>query len=539
MDSHTEIQDASAAAAATASSSAAAISSVAAACPVSAPMAPPNLAYQYLTVERILRQRRMTPASELQFRVKFKSLHTEIWVTREQLFFTQDGVDTLRQLEEFEAWAEAHPDQALLDRPREKDLLPDEEVGEEEELIDASALEMAAEELKALQRKNNVTQITKKQLASVHKRKSNPGTEKKKSAPKKRARRSQESASPSLQSEQENEEEAESQASDSSDSAALAAQGIYEVERLLGDVWDNGVHWYRVQWKGFSDHDNSWQRPEDLDGCSAQLKEYWKQKRTKRKVWEERKRLARTKARRERHAQHADMVSKEKQPQMIEAPVPLLNNEPTGPSTATAAAANATPMEIDANDAVPPSSTTHLPAADVHPGTPSSTPTPAAAPPSTNLSLHNAEPEFQIQSFPTLQAALHAAEKETASQAVAATTSLSDYEDQPPVVFSDSDSSHSSSRSTSSTTSLLMHPQHAHARDTPQCVLAHDWYEVENDECLWLVLVKWKHKPVSDSSWEPIDSIFFSAAPQKKVLTTYLKGLDAKTRKALEKNVAL
>jgi len=51
--------------------------------------------------------------------------------------------------------------------------------------------------------------------------------------------------------------------------------------------------------------------------------------------------------------------------------------------------------------------------------------------------------------------------------------------------------------SESSTGSLLCHPAHKHAQDEAQCILAHDWYTHPNDQPTWLVLVKWKRKPVA------------------------------------------
>lgn len=100
-----------------------------------------------------------------------------------------------------------------------------------------------------------------------------------------------------------------------------------------------------------------------------------------------------------------------------------------------------------------------------------------------------------------------------------------------------SDSSTASTSSTISTSSLLLHPQHKHAHDLPQCILAHDWYEQQNDQPTWLVLVKWKSKPVAECSWEAVNSRFFAPDRSHRVLTQYVNKLsDARLRKAILRN---
>jgi hypothetical protein len=77
-----------------------------------------------------------------------------------------------------------------------------------------------------------------------------------------------------------------------------------------------------------------------------------------------------------------------------------------------------------------------------------------------------------------------------------------------------SDSSASSSRS-----ALVCHPSHRHRRSVAEAVLAHDYYDAPNDRPTWLVLVKWRLKPVAECSWEPVDSHFLwptTAAPSHK-----------------------
>jgi hypothetical protein len=140
---------------------------------------------------------------------------------------------------------------------------------------------------------------------------------------------------------------------------------------------------------------------------------------------------------------------------------------------------------------------------------------------------------FQMASYPTLQAAQEAVDDDgrvdgpntRAASASAATTSAAgafsvDYEDHPASSVDSDDLD--DTRSTTSTTSLLMHPQHKHARDTPQCIIAHDWYECENDESVWLLLIKWKHKPVAECSWEPRDSMCLMSQ-NKRLVTAYIK----------------
>jgi hypothetical protein len=81
--------------------------------------------------------------------------------------------------------------------------------------------------------------------------------------------------------------------------------------------------------------------------------------------------------------------------------------------------------------------------------------------------------------------------------------------------------------SAASTQSLLLHPAHKHAHDTPQCILAQDWYEEGSDRPTWLLLVKWKNKPVAECSWEERDSVLI-AGFRKTFVTTYLKTVEDK-----------
>lgn len=48
---------------------------------------------------------------------------------------------------------------------------------------------------------------------------------------------------------------------------------VYEVEKLLGHKMKNGIRFYLVRWKGYTEEDDTWEKESNLD-CPAILKSY-------------------------------------------------------------------------------------------------------------------------------------------------------------------------------------------------------------------------------------------------------------------------
>jgi len=256
-------------------------------------------------------------------------------------------------------------------------------------------------------------------------------------------------------------------------SAALAARGEYEVSRLLGDVWEGGVHWYRVSWRGFSDHDNSWQRAEDLAGCRELLERYWKKK--------------------ERAKRKKDKIWKQKQVSYKIAQKKKQSGASTGGSAKKTShkkgAAAASAMQHSSSTAAAPSSF----AAAVFGSAPSA----AAAAPSVAAAASSAAvpvpassaSEFLLQTFDSLQEAQQAEQADLVAVRASPPPPLpplqrsfdqqrqqhSDYEsDVPEGADAQQPDSPGGARSDASDTSeLLCHPAHKHRQDTPEAILQH------------------------------------------------------------------
>lgn len=519
-----------------------------------------------LQVERILRHRQL--GDEIQYRVKWVGFSTETWVNRAKLLASDDEA----KLVEYENWCQTHPDEVITETELTNLPIP---------LIITTPAPTASASTKHTPKKKQAAE-TKKDAATTatqkrgRKRKlptptpagkksstkstSGTATKRKKLTPGQRVK--PDDVTPPTSSHSGSRpgsdgSESESESISSETIAALEAEGIYEVEQILNDVWDSGVHWYRVKWLGYSDFDNSWQRPEDLIGCAEQLRAYWKKKRERlAKLEKQRLELrrraiaARKKAKEQRlHAMNSLEETTLSPPIRVHRrprhSVPGENSSHSPSSDAAAVAA--------VNSSLPSSS---LAVAPIQSSTTSDTNlqqrevSSVAATISSPTSIDNdmGEMEFEFESFPTLLAAQTSLTAPPSTSSVAAggvgvdghlIGSIEDrpidYEDAP--ICSDSDDSTASTSSTNSTTSLLLHPQHKHAKDEPQCVIAHDWYECANDESLWLVLIKWKHKPVAECSWEPRNSLFLMG-PHRKIITDYLKQItDPHLRTCIQKNV--
>lgn len=553
--------------------------------PAATPPAPPApssaaaLSISNLQVDHILRRRML--GSELQYRVRWLGLRTETWATREQLFW--NGPEADAKLAEFEEWANANPEMATNGRPederRDENWLA---LAMPPEAEDATAVGQPQDEVIELLSNAAPTaarkRSNKKKSSFAGKRKSRSSSISAARQPRSRSRgggvrvrgrgRSLSRVSGALSDSDAgtDDDAVDSVVDDPRAAASLAADGIYEVERLLGDVWEGGVHWYRVKWRGYSDFDNSWQRPEDLTGCADQLRAYWARKKAKRAKFEERARDAR---RRELLARaEAEVQRAIKKPAQTIAP---LQNELAVAAAAKAAnAAGQVPLAPvqativpDESSAAGAATTAPAPLSSSQAGVTTLVPLfPTAQASPTRVTCDDDEfGGFQVLSYSTLAAAQNdtepashahdtthtrelAAASPTAAAAAATTTTApgafaADYEDHPP---SDSDSisdgGSDGSCSSSSTTSLLLHPAHKHTRDTPQCILAHDYYSAPNDQPTWLLLVKWRHRPVADASWEPRDAILLNNTQEsRRIITTYLKQVtDAHTRACIQKN---
>lgn len=53
-------------------------------------------------------------------------------------------------------------------------------------------------------------------------------------------------------------------------------EALYHVERVLGATVNQGKIWVLVKWLGYKSSDNSWEPITALQGCSAEIKEFYK-----------------------------------------------------------------------------------------------------------------------------------------------------------------------------------------------------------------------------------------------------------------------
>lgn len=52
------------------------------------------------------------------------------------------------------------------------------------------------------------------------------------------------------------------------------AEGVYQVEKIVGQAMINGIIHYRVKWQGFSSAEDTWEPVENLEGCNDLLAEF-------------------------------------------------------------------------------------------------------------------------------------------------------------------------------------------------------------------------------------------------------------------------
>ena len=300
--------------------------------------------------------------------------------------------------------------------------------------------------------------------------------------------------------------------------ALLASRGLYEVDRLVGDVWEGGLHWFRVKWRGYDEYENSWQRPEDLSGCDKEIEAYWARKKAKQesaaKAERSEKRKAKERTKRNQLVRQAgytpaqaDAMGAFTVEQWTTMHAQLLKQKAAA-AASTAPPASALSVDLATmgpwTPAVAASATT--PAAASSPAAAAAGtagPNPASSPPPRAVLLSPDGDDwcvYPLHTFKTLAQAQQNQEDESDDERTPPAASLPprhspDYE-------ADVADDTASTCSTSSTASLLCHPAHKHAHDRAQCILAHDWYEQQHDQSTWLMLVKWKLKPVAGHNTE-------------------------------------
>lgn len=530
-----------------------------------------------LCVDRILRQRFV--GDLLQYRIKWFGMQTETWASGAQIAQIQDSNKSLQKLIQFQTWAKENVEQSFREREetqttttaptatpakkRRRRKNPDSTVagdgdGTSHKRKRRSRSTSVVDPAAAVRSSTRIPKPTTTMLDEFQEFEREVGSASKRT----RGTANKRAIEAALRLADHLEAELDAIAGDSdsaSNADALASQGLYEVEQFLGDVWEGGIHWYRVKWRGYSDFDNSWQRPEDLTGCQTQLRAYWTRKRAKLLEREENEKDERRKKARmhlEKKKALIDLASSKA------ASIPHTGiTSSVAPSSAAGDADGDLHSQVKAAAAAATAATT-TPLATVTPDatatTPNTTAIATAIPATVTTGVGNVsdvidttdEDYYPIESFLSLHdAQCSITRSNTPTQHV-------DVHDDPPAlgvslvdgmaVHDESaidghpigyESDTQSTRTDDSTTSLLMHPQHKHVNDTPQCILTHDWYECENDESQWLLLVKWKHLPVAQCSWEPRDSLFF-AGHNKMVLTKYLKEItDAHLRAAIQRNI--
>ena len=60
----------------------------------------------------------------------------------------------------------------------------------------------------------------------------------------------------------------------------MQAQQVYEVKKIVAHrLLRNGNYEYRVNWKGYTEEDDTWEPEEHLDGAERKLNTYWKGRR--------------------------------------------------------------------------------------------------------------------------------------------------------------------------------------------------------------------------------------------------------------------
>lgn len=252
-----------------------------------------------------------------------------------------------------------------------------------------------------------------------------------------------------------------------------------------------------MQWRGFDSYSNSWQRPEDLTGCASELRQYWSRQRSQQKQ-------AAAQHREERQRQREQRAEAKQQREAKKAHA--AGDQSTHAAAAAAAAGGAPASSAAAtwSDGAPGGFTlrafSSLQAAQadgdaVDTQSDEDVPRPHAR--------HRSE-EARASAVGATGAAAAAAASHSGVAAALPSGYESDVAGSPSAVHVSgavSDGGGSGGHlSDASLASVLCHAAHKHRDDRAECILAHDWYSMEHDTPTWLLLVKWKHKPVAGTT---------------------------------------